>query len=130
MYFDPQTLDRFLVRSLKRLNETDCRDAIQILKKRMADLRNPEYHLTIPLDDLPLSTKARNALYHMNLLTVREIIGAGWVKLERERGLGPGTIREINALMAKIDQLKEQIKGMAGSELHWLLALKEPVKKP
>lgn len=100
MYYEPEQLKGYLVRSLKRLSEDDCIEAIRVLSQRLLDLRNPDYYLTIPAEELPLSAKAANALLFNQLLNVREVIQYGYGRLILISGLGPHILEEIRSVIA------------------------------
>lgn len=125
MYYEPQLLDNYLIRNLKRLSEADAIEAIHILSQRLLDLRNPDYYLSIRVEELPLSTKASNALLNNQLLTVQEVINFGYEKLGLLRGLGPSTLDEIRLLIERITEQKEFIRGLSGFELRAVLLLKK-----
>lgn len=116
-YYAPPELDNYFVRQLKRLSEPDCIEAIRILSQRLLDLRNPDYYLSIPVEELPLSTKSSNALLNNQLLTVGEVFKYGYEKLQVIRGLGPLAIDEIRTIIEKVIEQKEFIRGLSGFDL-------------
>lgn len=117
MFYEPQLLDKYLVRCLKRLNEDDSFRAIKVLCQRIEDLRNEDYYLSIPVEELPLSTKASNALSNNYFDTVKQILDAGWDELKRIRGIGPGTLGEIRTIIEKITAQKDRVRGLTGIDL-------------
>jgi ERCC4-type nuclease len=117
MFYTPKVLDKHLIRDLKRLNEEDRKSAIKILQQRIADLRNADYYLEIPVDDLPFSTKAYLSLMNHKLETVKDILEYGWDDLAKLRGVGPRRLAEIRAMIEGVVKNRDKVRGLSGIDL-------------
>jgi DNA-directed RNA polymerase alpha subunit len=129
MYYEPQILDKYLIRSLYRLSEEDCQQAHDILSKRLSDFKNDNYYLEIPIVDLPLNTRACNLLVNSGLETVGSVISCGYDKLKFLRGMGSDTIALIKIIIDRIIEKKDEIRGLSGQVLYDFLSAPEKQKQ-
>ena len=121
-------LDAYLIKTLKSLDENDCEEAIQILQEHLKFLQehlkllhSEDYYLTIPIAELPLSPRARNALLNNKIFIVRDLLIFGLDRIAMIRNIGSQTEVEIKGIVEKLMEKKTLIIGCLGTELKTIL---------
>jgi Bacterial RNA polymerase, alpha chain C terminal domain len=77
-----------------KFNVEECKQLRRWLKDRIRLLKNRSF-TEMPIDELPLSDKARFILKHENMKTVRDILIRGIGGIYIIRGVGSVTLKEI-----------------------------------
>ncbi|HEX2608273.1 MAG TPA: DNA-directed RNA polymerase subunit alpha C-terminal domain-containing protein [Flavisolibacter sp.] len=79
-----------------------CREAIELLQQRMDKIMNSKKGpLEIELSSLQLSVRSFNALTNNGFFTIGDIMIIGMDAIEKLRGCGPSTGREVREAIAK-----------------------------
>lgn len=113
---------QYLKRELLSLNQSEVLAAIELLQQRLAIMQSEEYYLHIPVTELPLPPSVIKALLEHQIPTVRELTLCDWEQVKAFHHVGDKRVQQLKNLLEKMEQMKDNLRGLAGNEFREALA--------
>jgi DNA-directed RNA polymerase alpha subunit len=96
-------LDGYMKNTMECFTLDECKEAMELLQKRIDQLNNKDYQtwLTKSIRDLGLPTRAENALFAVGIATMEDIMNWGLDRIYFIKSCGEKTAHQIKEAVLK-----------------------------